>query len=283
MVPANRSGWIPRTPAAPRPDMAPPCVFREAGTVGKRRLQRILTPPPSQIPIMRLRPRREKRRSLRLAGREGRQAGHRGRSVAHALSEAAVRHHAKAHLPGALPKAGVLELLGLAHRLQREALGALEVAKADRNWGGALQAVTPRPRRSPRLHGRRRRELPALLHLGTFWTPSVAAATPRKSKEISTPRAHGPRLADRSRMQTTHGRRTYDHRIREAILESGERDLFPELRIPRSTIRSWFHRGLPEITTTELASCDRAALLEPQRAFEVRELRVMTKSPGNPG
>ena len=71
-------------------------------------------------------------------------------------------------------------------------------------------------------------------------------------------------------MHTAHSRRTYDHRIREAILESGERDLFPELRIPPSTIRSCFHRGLPEVTTAELASCDRAALLSEIRALRQR-------------
>lgn len=71
-------------------------------------------------------------------------------------------------------------------------------------------------------------------------------------------------------MQTAHAQRTYDHRIREAILESGERDLFPELRIPPSTIRSWFHRGVPEVTTAERASCDRAALLSEIRALRQR-------------
>ncbi len=45
-------------------------------------------------------------------------------------------------------------------------------------------------------------------------------------------------------MQTEQPRRTYDHRIGEAIVESGNRDsrrlclLLPELEIPRSTIRS---------------------------------------------
>jgi hypothetical protein len=44
---------------------------------------------------------------------------------------------------------------------------------------------------------------------------------------------------------------TYDYRIQEAICETGDRDLFPELNIPRSTIRSWIHRG-----TTDVVSCD---------------------------
>ncbi len=52
-------------------------------------------------------------------------------------------------------------------------------------------------------------------------------------------------------METLHSRRTYDYRIQEAICETGDRDLFPELNIPRSTIQSWIQRG-----TTDLVSCD---------------------------
>ena len=52
-------------------------------------------------------------------------------------------------------------------------------------------------------------------------------------------------------MEALHSRRTYDYRIQEAICESGDRDLFPELNIPRSTITSWIHRG-----TTDVDSCD---------------------------
>ncbi len=47
-------------------------------------------------------------------------------------------------------------------------------------------------------------------------------------------------------MEALHSRRTYDDRIQEAIWETGDRDLFPELNIPRSTIRSWIHRGPPD-------------------------------------
>ena len=47
-------------------------------------------------------------------------------------------------------------------------------------------------------------------------------------------------------MAALHSRRTYDHRIRQAICESGDRELFPELSIPPSTIRSWIHRGIPD-------------------------------------
>ncbi len=72
-------------------------------------------------------------------------------------------------------------------------------------------------------------------------------------------------------MQTSHSRRTYDYRIQEAICETGERDLFPELNIPRSTIRSWIHRGVSDVVTCDLAACDRADLVA-----EMNELRHRT-------
>jgi putative transposase len=53
--------------------------------------------------------------------------------------------------------------------------------------------------------------------------------------------------ADTFQMEALHSRRTYDYRIQEANCESGERDLFPELKIPRSTIRSWIHRGTTDV------------------------------------
>jgi hypothetical protein len=59
------------------------------------------------------------------------------------------------------------------------------------------------------------------------------------------------------RMQTAQSRRTYDYRIRERVLETGDRKLFPELQIPQSTIRSWVHRGLPDAVTSELITRDR--------------------------
>ena len=62
-------------------------------------------------------------------------------------------------------------------------------------------------------------------------------------------------------MQTSQPRRSYDHRIQEAICESGDRDLFPELNIPRSTIRSWIHRGLPDVVTCDPTARDRADLV----------------------
>ena len=71
-------------------------------------------------------------------------------------------------------------------------------------------------------------------------------------------------------MQTLQSRRTYDYRIQEAICESGDRDLFPELEIPPSTIRSWIHRGVPDVVTCDLAVRDRADLLAEIRQYHRR-------------
>ena len=62
-------------------------------------------------------------------------------------------------------------------------------------------------------------------------------------------------------MANLHSRRTYDYRIQEAICETGDRDLFPELNIPRSTIRSWIHRGMPDVISCDLAADNHAELV----------------------
>jgi transposase InsO family protein len=72
-------------------------------------------------------------------------------------------------------------------------------------------------------------------------------------------------------MEALHSRRTYDYRIQEAICESGDRELFPELNIPRSTIRSWIHRGPPDVVTGDLAVHDYVEL-----AAEIERLRRRT-------
>ena len=69
-------------------------------------------------------------------------------------------------------------------------------------------------------------------------------------------------------MTILHTRRTYDHQIREMIWETGNPDLFPELKIPRSTIRSWLHRGIPDVVMCDLLSAEKAELLA-----EMQELR----------
>jgi transposase InsO family protein len=71
-------------------------------------------------------------------------------------------------------------------------------------------------------------------------------------------------------MQAAHSRRTYDHRIQEAICETGNRELFPELNIPRSTIRSWIHRGRPDVVTGDPADCDRSCLVAENHALRQR-------------
>jgi len=72
-------------------------------------------------------------------------------------------------------------------------------------------------------------------------------------------------------MKTLHSRRTYDYRIQQAICESGDRNLFPELNIPRSTIRSWIHRGPRDVISGDLATHDRAEL-----TTEIERLRCRT-------
>jgi putative transposase len=69
-------------------------------------------------------------------------------------------------------------------------------------------------------------------------------------------------------MRTPHARQIYDYRIRQAICETGDRDLFPELNIPRSTVRSWIHRGIPDVVSGDLVACDRSDLL-----VEIQELQ----------
>jgi putative transposase len=71
-------------------------------------------------------------------------------------------------------------------------------------------------------------------------------------------------------MQISHSRRSYDYRIQAAICETGDRELFPELKIPRSTIRSWIHRGAPDVVSVDLASHDRADLIAEIRHYRHR-------------
>ena len=111
----------------------------------------------------------------------------------------------------------------------------------------------------------------ALLRRMTFRTRPVAAATPRKHGAFSSLPTLAHASADTFQMEALHSRRTYDYRIQEAICETGDRDLFPELNIPRSTIRSWIHRGPPDVITGDLATHDYAEL-----AAEVERLRRRT-------
>ena len=71
-------------------------------------------------------------------------------------------------------------------------------------------------------------------------------------------------------MTTLRTRRCYDHRIREMICETGDPDLFPELKIPRSTIRSWLHRGIPDVVTCDSLSAEKTELLAELQALRHR-------------
>ncbi|MAG30537.1 MAG: hypothetical protein CL908_06535 [Deltaproteobacteria bacterium] len=73
-------------------------------------------------------------------------------------------------------------------------------------------------------------------------------------------------------MEAIDSRRTYDYRIQEAICETGDRDLFPELNFPRSTIRSLTHRGVPDVIT-----CDPRSRLSTQRAFYASSKSPLTE------
>ena len=46
-------------------------------------------------------------------------------------------------------------------------------------------------------------------------------------------------------------RKQYDHRIRQAIVKTGDPDLFPKLAIPDSTRRTWLTRGAAEVVTLD--------------------------------
>lgn len=65
-------------------------------------------------------------------------------------------------------------------------------------------------------------------------------------------------------------RRSYDHRIREAIWETRDPDLFPELRIPASTLRCWLHRGAVDVKTVDVFEDDRLKLLTENRELQRR-------------
>jgi hypothetical protein len=62
-------------------------------------------------------------------------------------------------------------------------------------------------------------------------------------------------------MTTLRARRSDHHHIREMICETGDPDRVPELRIPRSTIRSWLHRDIPDVVTCDSLSAEKTELL----------------------
>jgi putative transposase len=76
-------------------------------------------------------------------------------------------------------------------------------------------------------------------------------------------------------------RRSYDHRIKERIIRTGNPDLLPALQIPRSTALSWIRRGLGEVVALdrsdewEPALRDRVAKLEQRVAMLTAVLRLV--------
>ena len=55
-------------------------------------------------------------------------------------------------------------------------------------------------------------------------------------------------------------RQAYDHRVRDAIVESSDIGLFPQLRIPDSTRRSWLRRGSRTVVTASRLGLDHVEL-----------------------
>lgn len=66
---------------------------------------------------------------------------------------------------------------------------------------------------------------------------------------------------------TDRSRRTYDHRVKEQIVLSGNPDLLLELEIPRSTALSWIRRGVGEVVSLDTGREVEAALRT--RVFEL--------------
>ena len=69
-------------------------------------------------------------------------------------------------------------------------------------------------------------------------------------------------------------RRTYDHRIREHVCRASDPNLFPELRIPRSTTASWLRRGLPTVVSCRSELEDVAVLRERIHTLDTRVGRL---------
>ena len=74
------------------------------------------------------------------------------------------------------------------------------------------------------------------------------------------------------------GRRTYDHRVRNAVVAGVDPSLVRRLRIPRSTVRSWVRRGALEVVRAAGDSADTmsAAALEVENARLRRRIDRLT-------
>ena len=71
------------------------------------------------------------------------------------------------------------------------------------------------------------------------------------------------------------GRNAYDHRLKHAIVETGDPDLFPEIAIPESTRRTWMRRGVAEVISFDRADADVIALRATVGRLE-RRIAILT-------
>ena len=70
----------------------------------------------------------------------------------------------------------------------------------------------------------------------------------------------------------------YDHWPRNATVETGNPNLFPELSIPQSTVRDWIRKGKTnEITASEF-ECTQTQLAGKVRELEIKLARMKAKS-----
>jgi hypothetical protein len=67
-------------------------------------------------------------------------------------------------------------------------------------------------------------------------------------------------------------RRSYDHRIREIVCETGNPRIFRHLRIPRSTTASWLSRGCRSVVSLEWQR-DMASVLDKNERLKRRAER----------
>jgi putative transposase len=55
-------------------------------------------------------------------------------------------------------------------------------------------------------------------------------------------------------------KRVYDHRLKHAIARTGNINLFPELKIPKTTAKNWIRRGICDVVSVEAFDLDREKL-----------------------
>ena len=70
----------------------------------------------------------------------------------------------------------------------------------------------------------------------------------------------------------------YDHRLRNAIVETGNVNLFPELSIPPSTARDWIRKGQANVITASEFECTQTELAAKVRKLQEELACVKAKS-----